>query len=67
MRPSRLYQKKKTKRKPASVKSFRQYRRTAVAEYKLAVERVFGSQGAASSVRRIDPKTGKVLEVFDPN
>src|SRR5262245_51301300 len=38
-----------------------------VIEYKRARERAFyGSLGGASPVRRIDPKTGKVVEVLDP-
>jgi len=37
------------------------------AEYLQARERLlFGSLGAASPVKRIDPKTGNVVEVIDP-
>jgi hypothetical protein len=37
------------------------------AEYQQARERlIFGSLGAASPVRRIDPKTGDVVAVIDP-
>jgi len=38
------------------------YRKLAKAAFKQALENKFGSHGAASAVRRIDPKTGKVLE-----
>ena len=38
------------------------YRKLAKAAFKQALENKFGSHGAASAVRRIDPKTGKVIE-----
>jgi hypothetical protein len=31
----------------------------------IAYQRRYGSQGAASAVRRIDPKTGAVIEVLE--
>jgi hypothetical protein len=31
----------------------------------LAYQRKYGSQGAASACRRIDPKTGEVVEVIE--
>ena len=39
------------------------YRRTAKAAFKQALEDMFGSRGAASPVRRIDPKTGEIVGV----
>ena len=38
------------------------YRKLAKAAFKQALENKFGSHGAASAVRRIDPKTGKIIE-----
>jgi hypothetical protein len=37
----------------------------AAAEYKKAIERRDGSSGAASPCKRIDPKTGEVIEVLN--
>jgi hypothetical protein len=49
----------KKRRKPQA------YQSRATAEYERALQRyVTGSHGAASAVRRIDPKTGKVIEVI---
>jgi len=42
------------------------YRAEASAEFKRAYERLFGSQGAASPVRKIDPATGEVIAVIEP-
>jgi hypothetical protein len=43
------------------------YDKETAAECKQALERfLFGTLGAASPVRRIDPKTGKVVAVLDP-
>ena len=40
----------------------RRYQLTAAAEYKRSLKkRLYGSQGAASPVRRIDPVTGEVI------
>jgi hypothetical protein len=39
------------------------YRKAAKAAFKQALNNRFGSLGAASAVRRIDPKTGEVIEV----
>jgi len=43
-------------------KAKRRYQLRAAGEYKKAVERRYGSRGAASPVRRIDPATGKIIE-----
>jgi hypothetical protein len=32
----------------------------------MAAARKYGSQGAASACRRIDPRTGEVVEVIEP-
>lgn len=43
-------------------KAKRRYLMRAAGEYKKALERRYGSQGAASPVRRIDPATGGIIE-----
>jgi hypothetical protein len=40
----------------------RRYLLSAAGEIKKALKRRYGSQGAASPVRRIDPATGKIIE-----
>ena len=62
MRPSLLYKKKRIrkKRKPGA-------RVEANAAFKRANERLFGSQGAASPVRKIDPVTGEVIAIIKPD
>jgi hypothetical protein len=59
MRPSLLYKKNRTrkKRKPEA-------RVEANAAFKRASEQLFGSQGAASRVRKIDPVTGEVIAII---
>ena len=47
--------KRVTRKRPPGYQSF------AKAAYVEALKGLYGSQGAASSVRRIDPTTGKVL------
>jgi hypothetical protein len=63
MRSTRLYRKTRTrktapKRKPG-------YRAEAKAEFKRAYERLYGSKGAASPVRKIDPATGEVIGIIN--
>ena len=61
MRPTRLYERKSRKsgtKKPPGDQA------AASVEFKRAYERLFGSQGAASPVRKIDPVTGKVIAVI---
>ena len=59
-------------KKNTSLKKRRETKRKSpygemVAEYKRARDKAFyGSLGGASPVRRIDPKTGAVVEVLDP-
>ena len=62
MRPSLLYKKKRVrkKRKPGQ-------RTEANAAFKRANEQLFGSQGAASPVRKIDPVTGQVIAIIKPD
>ena len=62
MRPTLLYQKKRTRK--ARPKRKTGYRAEAKAEFKRAYERLFGSQGGASPVRKIDPKTGEVIGII---
>jgi hypothetical protein len=61
MRPSLLYKKKSTRKK-------RKFgaRAEANAAFKRANEQLFGSQGAASPVRKIDPVTGEVIAIIKP-
>jgi hypothetical protein len=59
IRPTRLFVKKRTRRKRAPG-----YRKKASAAFKRAREQFFGSQGAASPVRKIDPVTGDVIAVI---
>ena len=65
MRPS-LFLGKKSRKNTKTTRKTRTaaYRTTAAVEYKRAFERLFGSQGAASPVRKIDPVTGEVIEII---
>jgi hypothetical protein len=65
MRPSLIYSKKRTRKTRA--KPTPGYRAKASAEFKRAYEQLFGSQGAASPVRKIDPVTGEVIAVIKPD
>jgi hypothetical protein len=58
---------KKTHRRKKGSKPSRKYRSTAAAEYQRAFEKTkYGSLGAASPVRKIDPTTGKVVAIIKP-
>ena len=48
-------------RVPSRTKRSQNYRRGATAAFERASEAQYGSQGAASPVRRIDPETGLVV------
>jgi hypothetical protein len=63
MRPS-LFLGKKPRRKNNRKRRTAAYRATASTEYKRAFDRLFGSQGAASPVRKIDPVTGEVIGII---
>jgi hypothetical protein len=65
-RPTNIFN--KTRRRTKSpVANKRTYKRQAAAEYERARERLlFGSLGAASPVRKIDPATGAVIEILNP-
>jgi hypothetical protein len=63
MRPALLYRKKRTRKTKPKLSG---YRGEATIAYKRAFEQLFGSQGAASPVRRIDPVTGRVVEIIKP-
>ena len=60
MKPTKLFKKtasKERKKRAADVR----------AEYQRAREKLlFGSLGAASPVRRIDPRTGEVVQIIAP-
>jgi hypothetical protein len=66
MRPSLILRKNKIKRtrknrgKPG-------YRAEAKLAFKRAYEQLFGSQGGASPVRKIDPVTGEVIATIKPD
>jgi hypothetical protein len=64
MKPTRLFKKTPNKeRRPALKKKRAEIR----AEYQRARENLlFGSLGAASLVRQIDPVTGDVIALIDP-
>jgi hypothetical protein len=64
MRPTLLYQKKGARK--AKAKRSPKYRTEAKAAFKAAYEDLFGSQGAASPVRKIDPVTGEVIAIIKP-
>jgi len=68
MRSSNIFKKTNVRKKKQETKlghGFRDYRKQAVEARKRAIESLFGSQGPASSVRKIDPKTGRVIEIID--
>ena len=47
------------------IKNSRAYKMEATAAFKRALEKRYGSLGAASPVIRIDPITGKVIEIIN--
>ena len=60
MQPTKIFKKTPHKQRLA-------IRKKVATEYERARERfLFGSLGAASPVRRIDPRTGKVVALIDP-
>jgi len=59
----RAARRQKKKKEPGN--GFRNHQKLAAAERERSIARLFGSQGAASAVRKIDPKTGKVIAVID--
>ncbi len=59
-----LFLNRKSRRKCSGMRRTPGYRKNASAEYKRPVERLFGSQGAASPVRIIDPATGEVIAII---
>jgi hypothetical protein len=64
--PTKMFD-KTPRRKEHHAANSRAYIRHSAAEYKKALEnRLFGSSGGASPVRKIDPKTGDVVAVIDP-
>ena len=65
MRPTLLYKKKGARK--AKAKRPPKYRTEAKAAFKAAYEGIFGSQGAASPVRKIDPLTGEVNAIIKPD
>jgi hypothetical protein len=62
MRRSNFLGTKKILRKQSNGKA---YRRAAKEARRRALERIYGSLGAASSVRKIDPVTGKVIAIIE--
>src|SRR5215471_14153455 len=54
-----------SKKRHARPGGWAKYKQSAATEYKRAEERMrFGSQGAASPVRKIDPVTGEVIAII---
>jgi len=64
MRPSKILKKTSRRKKKKSGNGF-QYRKIAAAARKRAIDRLFGSQGPASPIRKIDPKTGQVMAIIE--
>jgi hypothetical protein len=61
--PTKLFRKKSRQKRKGG-----RTRQQAEVEYALARERVlFGTLGAASPVKKIDPDTGEVVALIDPN
>ena len=56
---------RQTKRRFPRIKQPPGYRSAAAAAFKRALERDYGSQGAASPVRKIDPVTGEVVAILE--
>ena len=65
MQPTRLFAKKRTQR--TRKKQAPGYRKKAKVAFTRALEQLYGSQGAASPVRKIDPKTGEVIATIQPD
>jgi hypothetical protein len=66
MRPKKFFNNTSLKKRRLTATK-KAYDKETAAECKQALERfLFGTLGAASPVRRIDPKTGKVVAVLDP-
>jgi hypothetical protein len=65
MQPTRLFAKKRTQR--TRKKQAPGYRKKAKVAFRRALEQLYGSQGAASPVRLIDPKTGEVIVAAKPD
>jgi hypothetical protein len=65
MRPTTLYKKKRTSKTRTRRK--RGYQTEAKVAFKHAYEQLFGSQGPASPVRKIDPTTGEVIAIIKPD
>jgi hypothetical protein len=64
MKPTKLFNKTPNKQRRPALKKRRAD--DIRAEYQRARENLqFGSLGAASPVRRIDPKTGEVIEILE--
>jgi hypothetical protein len=63
MRPSLILGKKKRTRKKRGKPG---YRAETSAAHTRAYEQLFGSQGGASPVRKIDPITGEVIATIKP-
>jgi hypothetical protein len=66
MRPIKIFDKTRRRKTRPKLRKVA-YKQRAAAEYVQALERqMFGSLGAASPVRRIDPTTGQIVAVIDP-
>jgi hypothetical protein len=63
-RPTNIFNKSR-RRKHRPVANLRAYKTQAAKEYQKTLDKsVFGSLGPASPVKRIDPRTGEVVEII---
>jgi hypothetical protein len=64
MPPTTIFKSKRGRSKRPRSAAYTQH---ATADYERAREKqLFGSLGAASPVKKIDPRTGKIVAVIDP-
>ena len=64
MRSSNILKKTRRRKRKLSNGNMYSYWTIATAAYKRAQEKGFGSAGAASPVKRIDPVAGEVIEIL---
>ena len=65
LRSSNIFKKTPREKRKLQRGEWRKYRRAAAREQQRAIERMFGSQGPASAVRKIDPTTGEVVGIIE--
>jgi len=67
MRPSTILNKTARPKKKRKRTNLQNYRKIATAERDRAISRMFGTLGPASPVRKIDPKTGRIIAIIEIN